>query len=169
MDFEEARNKILHYLDTPIMEKNGFYENPLVADKEPFYFAAQVLGSLMEPNDCTGCCSGNELLKAKLCQRSYLAGMDHQKEICKDAISRDEAIRLAEQGQVQGFEWQFKKLVDLPSVLPRQRMGHWVDTGKHGQPFRYSDGYICSECSGAAKAGRSHYCPTCGCKMENVE
>ena len=35
---------------------------------------------------------------------------------CEDAISRQAAIRLAEQGQVQGFEWQFKELVKLPSV-----------------------------------------------------
>ena len=32
-----------------------------------------------------------------------------------DLISRQDAIRLAEQGQIQGFEWQFKKLCELPS------------------------------------------------------
>lgn len=37
---------------------------------------------------------------------------------CEDAISREEAIRVAEQGQIQGYEWQFKKLFDLPSVTP---------------------------------------------------
>ena len=36
----------------------------------------------------------------------------------EDCISRQEAIRLAEQGQVQGFEWQIKKLMTLPSVAP---------------------------------------------------
>ena len=35
-----------------------------------------------------------------------------------DLISRQDAIRLAEQGQIQGFEWQFKKLCDLPSAEP---------------------------------------------------
>lgn len=35
---------------------------------------------------------------------------------CEDAISRDEAIRVAEQGQIQGYEWQFKKLCNLPPV-----------------------------------------------------
>ena len=33
-----------------------------------------------------------------------------------DLISRQEAIRLAEQGQIQGFEWQFKKLCTLPAA-----------------------------------------------------
>ncbi len=37
---------------------------------------------------------------------------------CEDAISRQEAIRVAEQGQIQGYEWQFKKLCNLPSVTP---------------------------------------------------
>ena len=36
-----------------------------------------------------------------------------------DLISRQDAIRLAEQGQIQGFEWQFKKLCELPSEEPK--------------------------------------------------
>lgn len=38
-----------------------------------------------------------------------------------DLISRQEAIRLAEQGQIQGFEWQFKKLCTLPSAEPEPK------------------------------------------------
>ena len=37
-----------------------------------------------------------------------------------DLISRQDAIRLAEQGQIQGFEWQFKKLCTLPSAEPER-------------------------------------------------
>ena len=36
-----------------------------------------------------------------------------------DCISREEAIRVAEQGQIQGYEWQFKKLCTLSSVTPK--------------------------------------------------
>ena len=36
----------------------------------------------------------------------------------KELIDRDDAIRIAEQGQVQGFEWQFKKLCSLVSEQP---------------------------------------------------
>lgn len=46
-----------------------------------------------------------------------------EQEPCEDAVSRKEAIRLAEQGQIQGFEWQILKLVTLPSVAPTQR---WI-------------------------------------------
>lgn len=39
-----------------------------------------------------------------------------------DYIRREDAIRLAEQGQVQGFPWQFQKLLRLPSadVVPTE-------------------------------------------------
>lgn len=33
-----------------------------------------------------------------------------------DYIRREDAIRLAEQGQVQGFPWQFQKLLGVPSA-----------------------------------------------------
>ena len=36
----------------------------------------------------------------------------------KELIDKNDAIRIAEQGQVQGFEWQFKKLCSLPSEQP---------------------------------------------------
>ena len=55
-----------------------------------------------------------------------------------DLISRQEAIRIAEQGQVQGYEWQFKELVKLPSVTPQEPTDTWsikdvADTfKKHG-------------------------------------
>ena len=34
--------------------------------------------------------------------------------MANDYINREDAIRLAEQGQVQGFPWQFQMLVRLP-------------------------------------------------------
>lgn len=47
-----------------------------------------------------------------------------EQQSSEDCISRDEAIRIAEQGQIQGYEWQFKKLCDLPSVTPQQT--RWI-------------------------------------------
>ena len=68
-----------------------------------------------------------------------------------DMISRQDAIRLAEQGQIQGFEWQFKKLCELPSAEPDLRgkcAGCFYVTGNYGAcdfcmrnfPDRYSKG-----------------------------
>ena len=46
-----------------------------------------------------------------------------EQQPCEDAISREDAIRIAEQGQIQGYEWQFKKLCNLPSVTSKTR---WI-------------------------------------------
>ena len=34
----------------------------------------------LEQEPCTNCCNGNQIEKAKLCQKSYLAGMEHKQE-----------------------------------------------------------------------------------------
>lgn len=51
----------------------------------------------------------------------------------KEMIYRDDAIRIAEQGQVQGFEWQFKKLCNLPSEQPEVI---YCEHCKHSYLFR---------------------------------
>ena len=71
----------------------------------------------------------------------------------KELINRDDAIRIAEQGQVQGFEWQFKKLCNLPSEQPEviycEHCKHsylfkpwdspnWVDESRFCRKFRQS-------------------------------
>lgn len=81
-----------------------------------------------------------------------------------DLISRAEAIRIAEQGQVQGFEWQFKKLCDLPSVRPRK--GKWIYEGIRGRFPACS----CSVCGSKENADwaimqGANFCPNCGADM----
>lgn len=56
-----------------------------------------------------------------LCQHEkdfYNAIIKELEQQSDDCVSRQEVIRIAEQGQVQGFEWQIKKLVALPPVTP---------------------------------------------------
>lgn len=78
-------------------------------------------------------------------------------------ISRDDAIRLAEQGQVQGFPWQFQMLVRLPpaDVVPVVH-GKWTKLSY--------DGFNCNECGSTfvIMQGREnmHFCPNCGAKMD---
>ena len=61
-------------------------------------------------------------------------------------ICREDAIRLAEQGQVQGFPWQFQMLVRLPpaDVVQVIRCGqckYWQDNdGDYGYCYA-KDGY----------------------------
>ena len=90
---------------------------------------------------------------------------------CEDAISREEAIRVAEQGQIQGYEWQFKKLCNLPSVTPQRKTGKWIILDECA-----NEGVYCSEChkkvfklefSPTMKWQNFEYCPNCGAKMES--
>lgn len=80
-------------------------------------------------------------------------------------IRREDAIRLAEQGQVQGFPWQFRMLVRLPSadVAPVER-SRWIKT---------ADGAECENCGREAvyQIVDDHWeyepwCPHCGAKMD---
>ena len=43
-----------------------------------------------------------------------------------DAVSRQAVIRIAEQGQVQGYERQLKELIKLPCVTPTPSVGRWI-------------------------------------------
>ena len=83
-----------------------------------------------------------------------------------DAISREEAIRIAEQGQIQGHEWQFKKLCNLPSVTPKPKIGHWIaEINDYGEVMRWH----CDKCyedSGFTTTCKWDFCPNCGAKME---
>jgi len=105
-----------------------------------------------------------------------------------DLIKRSTAIRLAEQGQIQGFPWQFEQLVKLPSVQPytdeeiqamqdleqaqldkAYQIG--VEEGrKKGEWEIYvismldGEGCKCSEC-GFEGVPYWDYCPNCGADM----
>ena len=87
-----------------------------------------------------------------------------EQEPCKDAISRQAAIRLAEQGQVQGFEWQFKKLVVLPPVSVAEKVGKWILTDKEEEIYCHVA--ICSVCGKESiNEGVDDYCSWCGARM----
>ena len=77
-----------------------------------------------------------------------------------DYIRRGDAIRLAEQGQVQGFPWQFQMLVRLPpaDVVPVVH-AYWRDTGS-GQECS-----ACKEIQYGYDTGR-YFCANCGAKMD---
>lgn len=87
-----------------------------------------------------------------------------EQDPCVDCISRDEAIRVAEQGQIQGYEWQFKKLCNLPSVTPQPKVGQWnrvVDKAGHCV-------WECDKC-GWQQRFNTNYCPDCGAKKQEVQ
>ena len=83
----------------------------------------------------------------------------------QDCISRDEAIRVAEQGQIQGYEWQFKKLCNLPPVTPQPKTGKWIRSWCEWQQY-----LECSKCGYETGLGcDTNYCPNCGCRMKGED
>lgn len=89
-----------------------------------------------------------------------------------DYIRREDAIRLAEQGQVQGFPWQFQMLVRLPPTdVVEVKHGEWMSVPEVWGSFDIQ--YYCSECGKDAIINNSEryvlsdYCPHCGAIMDN--
>ncbi len=100
-----------------------------------------------------------------------------QPEPCEDAVSREEVLNC--------LEWQYPdklprtKIMELPPVTPKQRIGKWVPVGVvevfggesaiWGNTIMY---HQCSECGGQALKDDfenevlSEFCPYCGLKME---
>ena len=46
----------------------------------------QYIIRMLEQEPCKNCCNGNQIEKAKLCQKSYLAGMEHKQQPILDKI-----------------------------------------------------------------------------------
>lgn len=80
--------------------------------------------------------------------------------MANEYIRREDAIRLAEQGQVQGFPWQFQMLVRLPPAdVVEVKHGEWIS---ECEPH-----YECSECHHWFHLYQyMNYCPNCGAKMD---
>ena len=100
-------------------------------------------------------------------------------EPCEDAISRHDAIRLADElkddlpddeqmadivtAHNEGISEYQTKLSLLPSVIPKQKMGRWLKVDDE-EPIAYD----CSEC-GAMVSRRYRFCPDCGAKMVELQ
>ena len=139
-------------------------------DKEFLKIAKEAL----QQEPCSNCCNGNQIEKAKLCQKSYLAGMEHKQEACEDAISRQAVNRLQKYRYNCGVASitcvSLNSINTLPPVTPQQKMGKWVKTPKAVM----GDGYMwyCDKCEHQVYQDTSRdypsekYCPNCGCAMK---
>ncbi len=81
---------------------NEMYNNPFM-----YQTLSNMIDELLEQQPCTPDCKVAEAFFKQSLQTDG------------DCIRREEVIRIAEQGQIQGFEWQIRKLCTLPSVTPK--------------------------------------------------
>lgn len=91
---------------------------------------------------------------------------------CDDAISRISVLDtldntdefMDEERTVENYKALLKECYEvLPSVTPKQKMGHWIDYQKNRWIYAQ-----CSEC-GTVHDTKTNYCPNCGAKMEVSE
>ena len=85
-------------------------------------------------------------------------------------IRKQDAIRLAEQGQVQGFPWQFQMLVRLPPAdVALVVHAYWIPQKENHE---FKEAWMkCSACGYPVSrwTGNTNFCPNCGAKMDGEE
>ena len=128
---------------------------------------------------CEDCCNGIQTEKAKLCQKSYLAGMEHN-EPCEDCVSIEDVIGYLCThcpDDAECFEDcdDIKALKQLPPVTPQPKTGHWEWVQYDGNPN--IGNWHCSECQTIIPHMPEEtdntpiykWCPMCGAKMERSD
>lgn len=129
--------------------------------------AVEMAIKALEQEPCENCCNGNQIEKAKLCQKSYLAGMEHKQEPCEDAVSRQAVIDTIDKWvksmhvlialPANEVTPLFESVHELPPVTPMPKMGRWERDQFTNQP-------TCSKCGYKVFGGQTNYCPACGSK-----
>jgi len=72
----------------------------------------------LEQEPCSNCCNGDQIEKAKLCQKSYLAGMEHKQESVLDKIRAEIADLDDVDYDYQGY---YKAVTDAVKIIDKYR------------------------------------------------
>ena len=84
----------------------------------------------IEQQSCENCCNGNQEEKAKLCQKSYIAGMEHNIKVSKDGQPSedwnavlDELNRIGRNAFKDDTDYDnlFDFISNLPNVKPQSK------------------------------------------------
>ena len=92
--------------------------------------AKSVILRALEQEPCEDCCNGNQTEKAKLCQKSYIAGMEHNIKVSKDGQPSedwnavlDELNRIGRNAFKDDTDYDnlFDFISNLPNVKPQSK------------------------------------------------
>lgn len=85
----------------------------------------------------------------------------------EDVISRQTLLKYATYVELANGNkgWVVEKgfIEDIPSIQPKQRIGHWKPIGRLDDMDCIC--HLCSECQ-KPFPWKTNYCPNCGAKME---
>lgn len=159
----------------------GMIKNPLFSGKSVEAFEMAIKALEQEP--CNSCCNGEQTDKAKLCQKSYLAGMEHAKqEPCEDAeiqadydaqkaagmtdeeweyggdaVSRQEVLDAVHNADMNAYD-ERSLLNDIKQAVNELPP---VQPKRHGHWEDLHRCWICSECQHETHIEHD-FCPKCG-------
>ena len=128
----------------------------------------------------------NDVVNAMIAWSAYIKSLPSVKpQPCEDAVSRQalKDILVArhafyvkayngfnnlpqpEKARVDEITSLIAEVVNAPSVIPEQQMGHWIRGKYSDEDIRYNDySYKCNKCGKVADF-KENFCPNCGCRM----
>lgn len=120
--------------------------------------------------------NGGEIFDGNLWRQSYTVISEWLKgqEFCEDCISRQAVNTLVDElaraisdercymSRGRAASSIMQDILDLPSVTPKQKMGHWIKIEPY--PLQMHD-YKCSECGHETDDNIENYCSERGAKM----
>lgn len=150
-------------LDATI-KKNSIWNNITNSKGENLEEIISQLPPVNSQEPCSNCCNGNQIEKAKLCQKSYLAGMEHKQEQCADAISRQAVLKMAyDMSEIDGEDFtepcmvvDVEDIQKLPPVTPQPN--RWIPVSER-LPKKFS--YVNCTCRSLIDDRASWVIETC--------
>ena len=104
------------------------------------------------------------ILSQKYKDYQFIQGTSEQGK-SDDLISRQAVLDLLEDTD---NGWIINEVVQLPSVTPTERTGHWINFERPLCEGEWISGAKCDKCGyeiGWMFASEYNYCPNCGCRM----
>jgi hypothetical protein len=91
---------------------------------------------------------------------------------CEDCINRQAALNIyddynvaVENGELEAYRKHRKRLLKLPPVTPKQKVGHWIKPKGEVKPFG-DDTIQCDMCGFFTDVDCNYnFCPNCGARM----
>lgn len=97
-------------------------------------------------------------------------------EPCEDCIDREALMDIEYEDVIDVHGKQYVRLMEvadktikMPTVRPKEYVGHWIMTSDYLTTAYGSVDYVKCSCCGEDSLEEGDYCPNCGAKMQETE